>query len=191
VLKDEALMRDLRPLFLPTAFNASLPEPKREPGRSILDDERIALDFAEPDAGFARDLPPVALLNGRPADQARGVDMLASSGSEVGLVGLGRVNHPMRPMSTRGGFVEVVAVATGQLVLTQALPDSMAPAGGKAWEPMELFAAVDTSGLAAPLVVTDGSGADEVDVHFKKTLAQSFRIGDRLPPGFYRVVVGP
>jgi hypothetical protein len=191
VLKDEALMRDLRPLFLPTDFNARLPEPKREPGRSILDDERIALDFAEPDAGFARDLPPVALLNGRPADQARGVDMLANSSSEVGLVGLGRGNQPLRPMSTRGGFVEVVAVATGRLVLAQALPDSMAPTGGKAWEPMELFAAVDASGLSAPLVVTDGSGADEVDVHFKKTLAQSFRIGDRLSPGFYRVVVGP
>jgi hypothetical protein len=56
---------------------------------------------------------------------------------------------------------------------------------------MELFAAVDAAGLAAPLLVTEGSRVDEVDAHFRKMLAQTYRIGERLPPGFYRIVVGP
>jgi hypothetical protein len=191
VLQDETLMRDLRPLFLPTGFNAALPEPKREPGRSILDDERNALDFVEPEAGFARVLPPIAVVNGQPAERARAVDALAGTGDEVGLIGFGRGSRGVRPMATRGGFIEVVAAATGRLVLAEVLPEALAPAAGKTWEPMELFAVVDAAGLAAPLVVTESSRAEEVDAHIKKALAQSFRLGDRLLPGFYRVVVGP
>jgi hypothetical protein len=191
VLKDEALIRDLRPLFLPTAFNAHLPEPRREPGRSILDDERLQLDFTEGEPRFARDLPPVAVLNGRPADEAKALDMLALTDGDLALAGFGRRVRKVQPLEPRGGYVEVVAVSTGKSVLAEALPASLGPPGGKAWEPMEMFAAVDAAGLAVPLVVTEGSRVDEVDAHFKRVIAQGFRIGDRLPPGFYRIVIGP
>lgn len=191
VLKDETLIRDLRPLFLPTEFNATLPEPRREPGRTILDDEKPRLDFTEADLGLARDLPPVATLNGRAAEQAGSADVLAAANIGVGLVGLGRGAGKFESLPPRGGFVEVVAVATGRQVMAESLPVALGPGGGKVWEPMELFAAVDASGLAAPLVVTAGSHVEEVDAHFRKTLAQVFRIGERLSPGFYRIVVGP
>ena len=191
VLKDEAQIRDLRPLFLPTEFNATLREPKREPGRTILDEERPRLDFAETELGLSRDMPPAAVLNGRPADKARATDVLAAADVEVGTVGFGRNERTVEPLAPRAGFVEVVAAATGRRVLAAVLPPALGPAGGKAWEPMELFAAVDAAGLAAPLVVTEGSRVEEVDAHFKKMLAQTYRIGERLPPGFYRIVVAP
>ncbi len=191
VLKDEALIRDLRPLFLPTDFNASLAEPRREPGRTILDEERPRLEFAETELGIGRDLPPFATLNGLPLDRVHAADALATRAGEVGLVGLGRHGRVVEPLAPRGGFVEVVAVATGGRVLAESLPLALGPVGGKEWEPMELFAAVDAAGLAAPLIVTEGSRVEEVDAHFRKILASSFRIGDRLPPGFYRIVVGP
>lgn len=191
VLKDEALIRDLRPLFLPTAFNATLPEPRREPGRTILDDEKPRWDFAEAELGISRDLPPVAILNGRSAEKARASDVLAAADVGVGLMGFGRAGRILEPLKPRGGFVEVVAVATGRQVLAESLPAAYGPAGGKTWEPMELFAAVDAAGLAAPLVVTAGSRVEEIDAHFRKILAQTYRIGERLTPGFYRIVVGP
>ncbi len=191
VLKDEALIRDLRPLFLPTEFNATLPEPRREPGRSILDDEKLRSDFSDSELGLSRDLPPVATLNGKSAHKARGTDLLAAGEVGVGLVGFGRGNRAVEPLEPRGGFVEVVAVSSGRTVLAESLPVAFGPVGGKAWEPMELFAAVDTAGLASPLVVTEGSRVEEIDAHFRKVLAQTFRIGERLPPGFYRIVVGP
>jgi len=71
------------------------------------------------------------------------------------------------------------------------LPTVLGPAGGKAWEPLELFAAVDAAGLAAPLVVVSTSTVDEIDAHFRRILAQDFRVGERLPPGFFRLIVGP
>ena len=191
LLKDEALIRDLRPLFLPTEFNATLPEPRREPGRTILDDEKPRADFAEAELVLSRDLPPVATLNGRSADKARASDVLVSLDVGVGLVGLGRGARNLDPLEPRGAFVEVVAVSSGRQVLAESLPLAFGPVGGKTWEPMELFAAVNAAGLVSPLVVTVGSRVEEVDTHFRTILVQTYRIGERLSPGFYRIVVGP
>ena len=47
------------------------------------------------------------------------------------------------------------------------------------------------AGLAGPLVVTESSRVEEVDAHFRRQLRQVFRLGERLAPGVYRVVVGP
>jgi hypothetical protein len=190
-LKDEAQIRDLRPLFLPTQFNTTLPEPRREAGHTILDEETPRLEFVEAELGIGQKLPPAATLNGRGAEKARGTDTLEGGDAAVGMAGYGRQQRQLEPLPARGGYIEVVAAATGQRVLAEPLPTSLGPAAGKAWEPMELYAAVDAAGLAAPLVVTEGSRVDEVDAHFRKILAQSFRIGERLPPGFYRIVVGP
>lgn len=191
VLKDEALIRDLRPLFLPTEFNAALPEPRREPGRTILDEQRPRWDFPEGELALNRDLPAAATLNRRPAERATASDVLESGEVGLGMIGFGRNKPTIDALAPRGGFLEVVAVSTGQRVLVESLPPELGPGGGKPWEPMELFAAVDVAGLASPLVVTEGSRVDEVDAHFRRILSQGYRIGERLPPGFYRVVVGP
>lgn len=191
VLKDEALIRDLRPLFLPTEVNATLPEPRREPGRTILDEERPRWAFAEGELALSRDLPPMATLNRRPAERAAASDVLEAGDVGLGPAGIGRGKPAVDALGARGGFLEIVAVSTGRQVLVESLPPELGPGGGKPWEPMELFAAVDAAGLAAPLVVTEGSRVDEVDAHFRRILVQGYRIGERLPPGFYRVVVGP
>src|SRR5262245_29320845 len=41
LLKEEAELRDLRPMFLPTERNAALPEPRLEAGRTFLDSQRL------------------------------------------------------------------------------------------------------------------------------------------------------
>jgi hypothetical protein len=56
---------------------------------------------------------------------------------------------------------------------------------------MEFMAAVDASGLVGPLVLTVHSDVAEVDAYFGRYLAETFRIGQRLEPGFYRICVGP
>jgi hypothetical protein len=52
-------------------------------------------------------------------------------------------------------------------------------------------AAIDPTGLAAPLTITTRSGVDEVDAYFQNFLARTLRVGERLAPGFYRISVGP
>jgi hypothetical protein len=190
-LIDETLMRDLTPLFLPTERNAQLrQEPLREPGETVLDLQPLKLNFGESDPGIARNLPAVATLNGKAPAAAQPIDALGSEGSAAAL-GFGRNESVVMPMTPRGAFVEVVALATGRTVLAEVLPMEGRPATTQPWIPLEFTAAVDPAGLVAPLLLTAGSRVDEVDAHFKNYLVRGYRIGERLPPGFYRITVGP
>ncbi len=191
VLREETEIRDLRPLFLPTKLNATLPEPRREAGRTFLDNETLKLGFSETEFTVARNLPPVVSLDGKPIEGAKAADLLSADVGEAGLVGFGRIAVRAVELPARGGFLEVFAAATGQRVIAETLPAEVRPPGDKAWEPFELMAAVSSSGLAAPLVVTASSRVEEVDSHFRNYLSRRFRIGERLPPGFYRILVGP
>jgi hypothetical protein len=71
------------------------------------------------------------------------------------------------------------------------LPVSAKPPSDQPWEPAEFSAVVDITGLVAPLATVSSSRVEEVDNHFKNYLARTFRIGERLRPGLYRVTVGP
>jgi hypothetical protein len=188
LLRQETELRDLRPLFLPTSRNAALREPRREPGRNLLDDEELKLKFAEADLSVE---PPVVLLNGVPVGQASPVEALAIDADLAGLTGFGRRPAAVKALEPRGGFLEIVATRDGTPVLTVTLPVAARPATDKAWGPVEFFATVDAIGLASPLVLTEGSRVEEVDAHFRKFLMQDFRLGARLPPGFYRITVAP
>lgn len=191
ILRDEAQVRDLRPLFLPTEHNVSLPEPRREPGRTFLDSETLKLGFAEAELSVDRDLPPISMLNGKSVSEARPVDLLAGGTDAQALQGFGRDAVRLAPLEPRGGFVQVIASASGIEVMAEPLGGDARPPGEKAWEPVEFLAAVDAAGLSAPLVITTSSRVEEVDAHFRSFLARRYRIGDRLPPGFYRIIVGP
>jgi hypothetical protein len=190
-LRDEASIRDLRPLFLPTPVNARAAEPRREAGRSLLDEDPVRLTYGEGEAGLLRWLPPVAPRGGRAAERAEPRLTLEADGTGVAPVGFGREELRVRPEAARGGLLEVIAAGTGERELTAELPEALVPPVGKAWEPLELLAIVDVAGLAGPLVVTESSRVEEVDVHFRRQLRQVFRLGERLAPGVDRVVVGP
>jgi hypothetical protein len=191
VLRAEAYLRDLRPLFLPTDRNAALPEPRLEPGRTFLDTETLRPTFTEADAQISKDLPPVALINAEPVERATPADVLSPHETRFSLHGFGRREIAPRAFAPRGGFIEVVTMKDGVTVIGQPLPVEAHPRSDKAWAPLEMIALVDAAGLVSPLVVADGSGVDEVDAHFRNYLAREFRLGERLAPGFYRVIVAP
>jgi len=191
LLKQEAELRDLRPLFLPTERNAALPEPRLEPGRTFLENENLKLTFADADVQVVRDLPPIVTLNSKPLEKAAAIDALAPDGGGISLVGFGRNKVTVEPFKARGGWVEITSADDGRTVFSDELPVAARPPGDKAWSPVEFVAFIDAAGLASPLVVTEGSRVDEVDVYFRNFLVRKFKIGERLPPGFYRITVAP
>ena len=147
--------------------------------------------FTDSELAVGKNLPPVATINGKSAELATPVDVIAADASGGPLVGFGREPARVAPLGPRVGFIEVYASATGEKVLAELLPVEARPVGGATWEPMELLAAVDPAGLTAPLVVTTSSRHEEVDAHFRDFLARKYRIGERLRPGFYRIIVAP
>jgi hypothetical protein len=191
LLKEEAQLRDLRPLFLPTDRNAALPEPRLEPGRTFLENETLRLMFTDAEAQLSKDLPPVVRLNAKPVDEATPVDALSPVEAGFALEGFGRREAATSKFEQRGGYVEVAALKDGRQLFEWELPIAARPPSDKAWSPVEFIAVVDPAGLVSPLAVTTGSRVEEVDAHFRSYLAQNFRIGERLSPGFYRITVAP
>lgn len=191
LLRQETELRDLRPLFLPTARNAALPERPREPRRALLEEDNPMPKLADAELSLDRELPPVVTLGGKGVDKATAVDGLGLDSDLAGLAGIGRRPIVTAELPARGGFLEVVSSRDGRRIMSETLPVAAKPATEKPWSPVEFFAAIDASGLTSPLVVAEGSRVEEVDSHFRQYLTRDFRIGLRLPPGFYRVTVAP
>jgi hypothetical protein len=187
---EQAMMHDTIPLFLPTEHDATVSLPQREGGGNILNYDPSRPLFGDAGPNLSRTLPPAVTLNGKAAEQATPVDTLAPDSAGQPLVGFGRKEAKMAPLPSRGGYIEVIS-ATGQRVIMETLPVASAPETNKEWQPMEFAAFIDASGLAVPLRVTEGSRVEDVDTYFAKFLVEDFRIGARLRPGFYRVIIGP
>ncbi|MBL9200405.1 MAG: hypothetical protein JNL39_07855 [Opitutaceae bacterium] len=191
LLRQQAELRDLRPLFLPTLRNAALRAPRREPSRTLLDAEARTFKTSETELHPERDLPPVGLVGGVPAGKAGPADGLGVETDLASLTGIGRRQVDVVPVSARGAVIEVLATRDGRRVMVEALPVSARPGTAKPWGPLEFLATVDAAGLSSSLVLTEGSRVDEVDTHFRRYLTETHRIGARLPPGFYRITVAP
>ena len=66
----------------------------------------------------------------------------------------------------------------------------------RAREPAPVRTGALVAGTVGALVFTwmqlvHGSGRGEVDAYFRTFLVRNFRLGARLPPGFFRICVGP
>jgi hypothetical protein len=180
---DDATLLDLKPLFLPTRWNSggndiSAPEPGRQ--------------FAGYSAEhYFRDAALLVHLPDSVQAPARAEDVLSGTPPGRPFLGFGQQDVPLKPLPTRGGYIEVYDSASGRLVLGETVKASDNPPVADGWEPMEFIAAVDAAGLVGPVVRTVGSGAEQVDLFFTRYLAENLKVGHRLEPGFYRISVGP
>lgn len=191
LLQEEAELRDLRPLFLPTERNAALPDPRLEPGRTFLDNETLKFSYPAAEANLSRDLPAVATIAGGSVSESIAANALGLGENELAVEGFGRGKVAVPVFKSRGGYVEVTDLKDGRKVWSEDLTVGAKPPSDKSWSPVEFIAAVDTVGLVSPLLVNEGSRVEEVDSHFRNYLARTYRIGDRLSPGFYRITVAP
>lgn len=213
-LNDEATLLDPTPLFLPTEWNATQkelapPEPSgsfqsfRVPPKWAFTESDFQLGRVEPLAGAIKPAGAVKMQNSISLPDPVAVppgpaEALVPGIPSALLVGFGRSEPPIKALPPRRALVEIVATASGQPALSvqamaqvQTLAGAALPPGGRSWQAMEFIAAVDAAGLAAPLMITERSGVEEVDAYFLDFLVRTLRVGERLTPGFYRISVGP
>lgn len=192
LIRELTAMRDLAPLFLPTNRNATIGAiARRDTGRSLLDQDMAKLSLGEADLTIDRELPPASSINGRPVVDARPLDALIQAAAAPPVLGFGRSLVVFEPLRARGGYLEVVALGSGERMIAEELNLAAKPPTEKPWAPVQFLASVNATDLAAPLILAERSGVEEVDQHFRNFLAQTYRVGHRLPPGIYRVTVGP
>jgi hypothetical protein len=110
-------------------------------------------------------------------------------GNEAPFAGLGQIDVPRKALAVRSGFIEVRRLGAHEYVIYQSLDGISLPRTDFA--PLEFLAVVSSAGLIGDPILVTGSGWEEVDAFFRAYLAKTFRLGERLNPGRYRVLVGP
>jgi hypothetical protein len=185
-LGDEATFFDPTPLFLPTEWNTNqgpLPTAvQRQPGQVFADfDAKLTY-------GRAELVLPIAPPERTPRDP---VDLLKTPSRDP-FLGFGRADVPLTPLVSRAAVLEIREVGTGKLVPVPKITSEVAlPASQLEWQPAEFLVCVTAEGLLGRPVETVSSDVEDVDAFFRDYLANTLRLGERLPPGMYRVVVGP
>lgn len=185
LIEERAEFFDPTPLFLPTERNFQQgPLPSRilnmkQPGQ-------VFRDF-EPKWHFVEATLPDY---GAPADVMSGnlVEMLAW-GIDAPFAGFGRLDKVGFQLERRSGFLEVKSLKTGELSLAGTIEKLDLPKVD--YSPAEFLVVVASAGLIGDPILLVTSTQDEVDVKLKDYLVRIYRVGERLAPGRYHVLIGP
>lgn len=180
----EVDLLDPTPLFLPTKVNAAPLGPQRFRIATKGSFKTFPPVFSNPVSSVELSFSPITEV---PATVGRGL-RVGERPNPYRTFGEGEPT--IEPLPKRLAYVDVVPVRGGESVLSMALP--VIKSGPKAeWHPMEWIAAVDRKGLMGSLALAVSSGSEEGDAFFRRYLADSFRLGNRLEPGLYRVRISP
>lgn len=184
ILREKAEFFDPTPLFFPTEWNY---------GQGPLRTE-LRQGLGQVFASF----PPQFTMNDAAiktygvtteAEQSRLPDLLRA-GNQVPFGGLGHVDSQQSfRLAGRDGFLEVTALGKTDHAIAESLMGTQWPYQG--FEPLEYIATIGPSGLVGDLLLVEGGGLDEVEAAVRQYLIKTYRLGNRLLPGCYRVVIGP
>ncbi len=187
LMREQIELLDQQPLSMPTRWNAGAqPLPadlRRQPGEVFgVYDARLA--FA------AERLEPVfGPKGGAPADGRGGLRAIGPMAG--GWAGLARLDRPIARLGEREAAIEVRGYSgdADPVVLRVSLSGFPPAVRQHDWAPLEFSVAVERGGLVGVPNLAIGSGVEEVDAFFGGFLARDCHLGERVPPGFYRVIV--
>jgi hypothetical protein len=110
-------------------------------------------------------------------------------GNETPFGGIGERDVKRFLLQERSAYLEITDFNGGKPVVAQALAGFSVPHPD--FEPVEFLVVVSNVGLVGAPVLKTGSGWDDVDAFAREYLINTFRLGERLAPGRYRVLFGP
>lgn len=182
VLQERSEFFDPTPLFLPTPRNAGQ---GGLAAKFVAQPGQVFLDFPpKPGIGQAT-LPPYGT---DVVSAPEGLADVMARANEAPFAGLGEIGQAAKRVEARAAFIEVKSMQ-GNVILTSTVGAVAAPRTD--FGPMEFLANLSAAGLVGDPLLVSGSGVEEVDNFFRDYLAKSFRLGEKLAPGAYRVVIGP
>jgi hypothetical protein len=182
-MQERAEFFDPTPLFLPTARSYHQGElPLRvvgQPGQ-VFTDFPAKLNFAE------TALPEYGMMGEWGSTR---MPEVLTAGNSAPLAGFGQVDRTVAPLDRRSGFLEVKSLRNGSLGLKEPFNVSDWPMVDHI--PAEFVVSVSSIGMVGDPVLQISSGSDELDARVREYLLNGARIGERLSPGRYVVMIGP
>ena len=181
ILRERAELLDPTPLFFPTEWNYSQQraDGMRQPAQVFGSFEPPKLTVGE------QSMAPFRLEGGPVPEKLSDV---LGQGSEAHFDGMGQIDRQRSTLPVRSAYVEVRDLENGNLVISQSLSGISPPRADFA--PVEFLVTVSSAGLVGDPMLTSASEGEDVDNFFRDYLVQSYRLGERLRPGRYRVLVG-
>ncbi|MDB6113135.1 MAG: hypothetical protein JWQ62_80 [Lacunisphaera sp.] len=183
VLREQTQLFDPQPLFFPTEWNyGQRPLPgsvRRQPGQVF--------------GSFGANL-----VFGEQSLKAYGTEVTAAperladvvvQGNEAPFDGMGQVDVQRPALAPRDGFLEVRELKRGKTIVSQSLNGLKMPRLD--FSPAEFLVVVGVAGIVGEPIVVSGSGGEDIDILLRSYLLKTLRLGERLSPGRYRVLVGP
>lgn len=182
LLREKAELMDPTPLFFPTEWNY---------GQHSLRENSLI----QPEQVFGR-IEPIYLV-GEQTIKSYGIEEalvpeklsdVLEQGNEAPFAGIGQIDRTQSTLSIRSGYLQVNEYGSRDTVFKQSLSGLIPPRLDFA--PVEFLVIVSSAGLITDPIVTSGSGWDDVDNFLRDYLVTAYRLGARLPPGRFRVLVG-
>lgn len=184
-LREHLLLTDLKPLYLPTERNAgtrTLPAGVRRAPGDVFVAFPPRLQFPGERLPVFIEAPSVAPANAVAALTANARGQLDE---------FGRVDPAAKAAVVPSAGITIRSLREGTPVLRDVVGVEGSPLATRDWDRVEFSVVVDPAGLVGVPVLLRGSGVEEVDGFLPGYLTRGFRLGERLPPGVYRVIVSP
>ena len=178
-LREQAEYLDPTPFFFPTKWNFAPENIIRQPGQIF--------DWIEPKLVFSEQ--NIKSYSAEPVIGAANLAEIVKSGNEAPFAGMGEREVSPVVLGERGGFLEISSLREGKTVIAQKL--EKIPGVDSDFSPLEFLVSVGPIGLTTDPILMSGAGREEIEVFLRTYLAKSFRVGERLAPGRYRVLIGP
>lgn len=187
-LREEVVLRDPTPLFLPTDLNSAQtvsPESRlREPGDSFAG---YSAKFIYQDRETPLPLPDPVATPARPAEE------LARTSWDRPFPGIGQSKEPVAPLSSRAALLSISAAQGGGFNDSLVINDLVIPENLD-YRPCEFLVQANATGLVGAPPLLQSSGSDVVDRLFGDYLANHWAWVEqktKIPPGSYRIIMGP
>lgn len=182
IVREQAAFFDPTPLFLPTPVNygsARLPSGlEKQPGQAFG-------DFG----------PKLVFTGGRlesfgleSVGVAESIAEVLSRSNEVPFAGMGEIDAVRQALQRRPAAMSIKDMAGRDLSFSNV--ETPGYVGGD-FAPLEFVVLVSAAGLVGSPILVAGSGNEQADAYFADHLVGGFRLGAKLNPGRYRVVIGP
>jgi hypothetical protein len=180
--RDQSMLMDSAPLFLPTRWSTS---------------GTRHVEYTDSQSDMFESFSPEITLNAdrmKPPATDVPVDKNAVSAKvdahSTFLIGRSGDASGKQVMNARSAFYEVHAAQDGKLIMTGTIQNPIPEAGDLLWQPAEFWVRVVQEGVMGSPLLTSGSGNDSLDAALRNIVSSEKKIA-LLPPGYYRVVIGP
>lgn len=181
ITRDQSMLLDSAPLFLPTRWNTA-------GVNQVLGEER-GMDFFEP---FNKEVSlstnamrPV--LGKSPVNT--GNDAMLGAEQIAFSIGRDYATSAVK-LAPRDAFMELRRADDGALLLSRTLELPLENIGDRLWQPVEMWLSIVESGVLAEPLLSESSGMDALDDYLSRLVAEDEELA-LIAPGYYRVVIGP